>query len=553
VGLVRRRLVLELENAVTRAFAGLSAAVLAIVIVEAGAAPPSRPLFKTSADCIACHNSLVTPSGEDVSIGASWRGSMMANSSRDPYWQASVRRETMDHPGSSREIEDECSVCHMPLARTQSRAQGRPGEVFAHLPVGSGATTENRFAYDGVSCTICHQITNENFGTPASFTGGYAVRPGTVFGPFVIDKGLSTVMHSATDVQPTEGPHVRQSELCATCHTLITKALGPNGTVVGELPEQVMYLEWRHSAFATEQRSCQSCHMPAVEQETPIASVLGEPRAGLARHVFVGGNTFMLRMLARYRGELGVVATPQELNASIARTSANLATSTALVSIDTVDAAPGRLIVDVSVRNLTGHKMPTGYPSRRAWLHVTVRDRSGRAVFESGALGEGGRIQGNANDIDPTAFEPHYTEIGSADQVQIYESIMGDSSGAPTTGLLRGTRYLKDNRLLPRGFEKGTADRHIAVAGDAAADADFTGGIDRVRYAPAISGEGPYAVEVELRFQPIAFRWADNLRAYDAVEPKKFLTYYDQMSSSSSEVLSRATASSVVTRSRALR
>jgi hypothetical protein len=43
-----------------------------------------------------CHNSLVTPSGEDVSIGTSWRGSMMANSSRDPYWQASVRRETLD-------------------------------------------------------------------------------------------------------------------------------------------------------------------------------------------------------------------------------------------------------------------------------------------------------------------------------------------------------------------------------------------------------------------------------------------------------------------------
>jgi hypothetical protein len=50
-------------------------------------------LFTTSDNCIACHNVLVTPDGEDVSIGASWRSTMMANSARDPYWQAGVRRE----------------------------------------------------------------------------------------------------------------------------------------------------------------------------------------------------------------------------------------------------------------------------------------------------------------------------------------------------------------------------------------------------------------------------------------------------------------------------
>ena len=63
--------------------------------------PPSAsgkaPHFQTSDNCMACHNSLTAPSGEDVSIGSAWRASMMANSSRDPYWQASVRRETLDH------------------------------------------------------------------------------------------------------------------------------------------------------------------------------------------------------------------------------------------------------------------------------------------------------------------------------------------------------------------------------------------------------------------------------------------------------------------------
>ncbi len=90
--------------------------------------------FQTSDRCIACHNGLTTPSGEDVSIGFHWRASVMANSSRDPYWQASSRRETIDHPESQSFIEDDCSVCHMPITRYEAKLRGEPGEIFSHLP-----------------------------------------------------------------------------------------------------------------------------------------------------------------------------------------------------------------------------------------------------------------------------------------------------------------------------------------------------------------------------------------------------------------------------------
>jgi hypothetical protein len=203
----------------------------------------------------------------------------------------------------------------------------------------------------------------------------------------------------------------------------------------------------------------------------------------------------------------------------------------------------GRLEVDLAVRNSTGHKLPTAYPSRRAWLHVTVRDRNGRQVFESGAITPSGLIQGNDNDADATKFEPHYTEIRQPDQVQIYESIMGDPAGAPTTGLLTAVRYLKDNRLLPRGFDKATADADIQVIGGATEDPDFTGGGDVVRYSiDTAGGEGPFHIEVELRFQPIGFRWAQNLKPYNAPETQRFVGYYDSMASGSSEVLVRAAA-----------
>ena len=95
--------------------------------------------------------------------------------------------------------------------------------------------------------------------------------------------------------------HIQKSELCATCHTLYTKALGPEGQVIGELPEQVPYQEWLHSDFGRS-RAASPATCRSSRSDMPITSVLGEPRAGMSRHVFVGGNFFMLRMLNRYRG-----------------------------------------------------------------------------------------------------------------------------------------------------------------------------------------------------------------------------------------------------------
>ena len=290
---------------------------------------PHTEIFATSDQCMACHNGLRTPSGEDVSIGASWRASMMANSSRDPYWQAGVRREVLDHPAAANAIQDECATCHMPMSRTEARLNGAQGRCSITCPSRAKAIgpIASRTTASRARCAIRSPIrisarppaspeaTSSRRRSGARRAGSRTERP--MFGPFKIERGMTTIMRSATGFEPTEATHVRQSELCATCHTLVTKALGPKGEVIGELPEQMPFQEWKHSAYAGEQRSCQSCHMPVVEEDTPIASVLGAPRKGFARHTFVGGNFFMQRMLNRYRAELGVVATAAELEASI--------------------------------------------------------------------------------------------------------------------------------------------------------------------------------------------------------------------------------------------
>ena len=103
---------------------------------------------------------------------------MMANAARDPYWQASVRRESIDNPGLQSAIEDTCSTCHMPMARTAARADGRMGEVFAHTGRAADASVETAQAWDGVSCTVCHQIAADNLGEHESFDGGYVIATG---------------------------------------------------------------------------------------------------------------------------------------------------------------------------------------------------------------------------------------------------------------------------------------------------------------------------------------------------------------------------------------
>jgi len=502
-------------------------------------------LFQTSDRCIACHNGLVTPSGQDVSIAASWRASVMANSARDPYWQASVRREVLDHPAANATIEDECSTCHMPMLRYEARQRGQQASVFAHLPL-DGHSHDTRSAADGVSCSICHQITPDNLGTRASFSGGFEVDPSTTatrkeFGPFVVEPQVKRIMHSSTvRFEPEPADHIRSSELCASCHTLYTHALDGKGETKASLPEQVPYQEWLHSAYSTTQ-SCQSCHMPRVDEPTRISRVFGPPRSGMAQHTFVAANFFMQRMLETYREPLAVMAPAPELAAAAQATRSFLGSKSAALKVQDARISGGTLGFVLHVRNLGGHKFPTAYPSRRVWLHVRATAANGQVIFESGALRPDGSIAGDDNDQDPARFEPHYRTIQSPEQVQIYESILGDAKGGVTTGLLSAVRYLKDNRLLPRGFDKHSAADDIAVHGDAKDDPGFTDEGDLVRYeVPVEMGNASITVSAELLYQPIGFRWAKNLGSYSAHETDRFENYYAALASESAAVLARS-------------
>src|SRR5258708_6375427 len=192
--------------------------------------------------------------------------------------------------GVRQAIEDECSICHMPAVRLADRDAGRHTPVLSRLPLRKFPKGD-RAAADGVTCSVCHQIEKTGLGTEATFVGNVVFakpvqndeRP--EYGPFEIDKGHQTVMHSSTATYfPTRGDHMRESGLCGSCHTLYTAALGPKGEKIAQFPEQVPFQEWQHSDYATKQ-TCQDCHMPVVNEAVAVTALYSPPREGVHRHV----------------------------------------------------------------------------------------------------------------------------------------------------------------------------------------------------------------------------------------------------------------------------
>jgi hypothetical protein len=481
--------------------------------------------FTGAGNCTSCHDGLTDGAGQDVSIGADWGATMMASSSRDPFWRAKVASELRRAPALAAVINDTCSRCHAPMANVEAKAAGHAPEILGAGFV-DAQNPLHAAAMDGVSCTLCHQIEpRAELGTLAAFSGGYTVgSPGRgvdrpLFGPFAGPR--TGPMRNAVGYTPTHGPHIAQSETCATCHNLKTPFVDAGGRVASttpesEFPEQMVYTEWQNSRFAGEGgTSCQGCHLPRTNGVVVATRPKGLPRRdAFGRHTLVGGNTMMLDLLDRNRDELGITAGGFER--TIARTRESLASAAKVTIVSPVrEGAQLRFVVQID--NLSGHKLPTSYPSRRVWLHVLASDAAGLPVFESGKMLDDGRIVGVDADSSAGAFERHHDVIAREDDVQVYETIMGNTDGAMTYTLLRGATYLKDNRLLPAGFPKDSAPPDVAVRGAALEDPSFVGGGDAVTFRLP-SATGVTAVLVELRYQAIAAGFVDDLFT-DEAEP----------------------------------
>lgn len=493
-----------------------------------GAARPTahNEVFATADGCATCHSlgsratALRTATGEDASPYGLWLGSVMANSFRDPYWRAQVQKEVAADPERGDEVQALCQRCHAPMSHHGRRIAGQEPTTVA-------AAAHDPLARDGVSCTVCHQIQPDGLGEETTFAGKARIQRGRrIFGPYAEPMGMP--MMNMSGYQPTHATHLQSSALCATCHTLHTDHAGKR------FPEQTPYLEWRNSVYQDENgrtddsRSCQECHMAPLGDmriaRNPAGRDFNVPVRPQARsHAFVGGNAFLLDLLAQNREELGVPATVEALRQNAMASRRLLAQDTVRLGIGDLSRAEGSLRFAVRIENLTGHKFPTGYPSRRAWLHVQVRD--GNAVlFDCGNHTTAGELAG----VEDELRQAHHQVVSRPEQVVVYELVAHDEAGAPTTYLTRMATRGKDTRLLPRGWRADgphAADTAPMGVGD---DPDFVAGGDTVHFAvPLPAAAGRLTVVAFVRYQTIPPHWVTPLRSLEARECVDFVRMYD--------------------------
>lgn len=475
--------------------------------------------FSGSANCATCHNHLSDAAGSDVSIESDWSSSLMANSIRDPFWRAKTASEIRRNPALKSVLDAKCSRCHAPMANVEAGYDGAPLEIFGKGFLNPSNPYYNH-AMDGVSCTACHQIDdNGKLGSLQGFSGKYSIvdmgkAERTAFAQYA-DPAINPMLNNS-GFQPVYADHIASSAMCATCHNLKTPFVDATGTVVSttpesEFPEQMVYTEWENSIFASgsSARSCQSCHMPMTDGvKISNRPVNLSARDHFARHTLVGANTTMLDILAQNKATLGVTA--DGFDKAIDRNRAMLA-SAADIEVLSESLQDGLLTVRLKINNRSGHKLPTSFPSRRAYIHFVVRDSGGRILFESGKTNPDGSIVGADADSDLSRYEPHYDLISRSDQVQIYEAVMQNTDSEVTYTLLRAAAFIKDNRIPPAGFDKNAVVDDIRVVGAAMADPNFNSGSDTITYQVPVGAATTVSYHAELQYQSLAYGFVQDL------------------------------------------
>ncbi|TDR17493.1 hypothetical protein [Marinicella litoralis] len=393
-------------------------------------------------------------------------------------------------------------------------------------------------ARDGISCMVCHQINNNGLGTEAGYTGNFVTNePGTVVGPYDSAEVIQKPMQNALGITPEFGQQIQNSDICGSCHNILLPTYNndgtahyytaPDGQKVNATYEQTTHLEWVNSDFSKKQdfQSCQDCHMPTefkvgdthndlkgmkianiesndfapTTHRLPDKDITLTPRDEFARHSLHGLNVFINEMFQQFPMILGLRQMDYMVNSNVQPALITGRDSmiemaekqTAAVNIEQIKPVnKDTLTVDVEVKNLTGHFLPSGVGFRRVFIETIVYDQDDQPLWASGRTNELGVILDGLTDKpllteqggkDKKLYQPHYEVISAPDQVQIYQEIIQDSAGHNTTSFLRRVADKKDNRIRGKGFDPqfflDNQSPYIqmlgVLIGNAANDADY--------------------------------------------------------------------------------
>lgn len=216
----------------------------------------------------------------------------------------------------------------------------------------------------------------------------------------------------------------------------------------------------------TQIAAIQDLNFPEAENRLPDQEIDIPLRDDYKRHEHVGLNVFLLEMFDQFPQILGVdkndymTGAKNGVDFAIENMIRQAQQETATIQVD-VDQLQGRkLKATVKVRNLTGHRFPSGVAFRRAFIEFVVLE-DGQEIWGSGRTNSVGVIvDGNGQPL-PTEFLPdadtyqrHHQTITRQDQVQIYQELNQNAAHEFTTSFIHRVHDIKDNRLLPDGWRE---------------------------------------------------------------------------------------------------
>ena len=272
--------------------------------------------------------------------------------------------------------------------------------------------------------------------------------------------------------------------------------------------------------------------MPQIQDPIILADGYANlaPRSPFNLHKFMGGNVTMLQLIQANKTSLGIDVPDSDFNNTIAITKSLLQNSTLDMALNEDSIQNDTLFVSVQLTNKAGHKFPSGYPSRRAFVQFAVTS-SMDTIFKSGMLQANYEVAGQGPGV-----VPHYNIINDSTQVQIYEMVMGDVNGNITTVLNRSAIALKDNRIPPAGFTTShyTYDT-VSIVGGALTDPDFNHsgstegtGQDIVHYHIPLHGfTGLLNVSSSVFYQSIPPRWFAEMFTFSSSYIDSFKAMYN--------------------------
>jgi hypothetical protein len=408
-------------------------------VQQPGTQPREIGNLETPDKCDNCHG------GYDAAVepAYNWRGSMMANATRDPLFWATLAIAEQDFDGAG----DLCIRCHTTIGWLGGRSTPTDGSGLASSDT------------DGVDCDTCHKMTNPDRSEHAGvmnppFVANDGKTPATGYfgsGMFAMSGGsakLGPYAESDARHQYAQSKFHRSVDFCGSCHDVSNPVVGdlahnngaqvplPTGSfsgVPGAPVDQKAAFKNFPFAYGVVERtfseykagalsktlvsnypslpadlkagaiknaydtakgnyadgtpryfSCQTCHMKAVTGAG--CNKKGAPiRPDLPLHDMTGGNYWVpdaiLYQNTKGTLRLGGGLTTLQKNA-IAAGKTRAEGQLGMAASLSVDGNRLR------VTNLTGHKLISGYPEgRRMWLNIKWYDAGNNLVREDGRYG----------------------------------------------------------------------------------------------------------------------------------------------------------------------